>query len=435
MLSRSSSLLRRRLTCRLSSWSPGRVGGSLQEELSHHGEEHCAARAQPERFQAASYCCISFFSQGGTSPTSHASHSPHLRFTSFADSFSGRTVLDYQRYSSTSSAGADTAEDDGTSIQKQQVELSEGLEVSGIHGAGVEKGRADVEGDGEGDVHHDVVDARESVQVEEQQQVGGEGGWVAPEGFVELCSQSIDIEGKRFFFDLSSSTEGKNLKITERSKGGRRKSNVFIPYQALPYVIDTWAYYLQEGSKETDEIVNKEIEIGKRVISFELRKNKDGRFIKMMEETPGRRPSSVYVPSGYDLEGWSDFRHALIDVAEEAKEFEEKDSAPEGGSEGGGEGETLLAKSMAADRFRRNVRTFHDESRGRKFFFEIIGKEKEQRLRISQVTVRGGTKTSIPVPFSALKEFQAALADKIQEMTADNETDKAADVSQDSVGQ
>lgn len=71
----------------------------------------------------------------------------------------------------------------------------------------------------------------------------------------EHASKYVDIESKRFFFDVKENHKGKYLRITELS-GGR--SCIVIPLVGVSLFRDRLAEIIEEAS----ELINEETEVG-----------------------------------------------------------------------------------------------------------------------------------------------------------------------------
>jgi hypothetical protein len=145
-----------------------------------------------------------------------------------------------------------------------------------------------------------------------------------------LKTEQVQIEKKKFAFKLWEHPRGRYVSITENSGG--HCNEIVIPTDGIETfgsLLDAMADTLS-GPRETDpagvnarpeaSVVEEPLKLGqmrlnRRVVTFALKKNLHGRFLRITTEENEGRYNSLIIPS----EGLEEFKNWVVEMAEISK--------------------------------------------------------------------------------------------------------------------
>jgi hypothetical protein len=234
---------------------------------------------------------------------------------------------------------------------------------------------------------------------------------------VELATRMLTIQSKRFYLDVKQNDRGRFIKFAEVSGGGK-KSRIFMSMVASVQLRDHLQKFIDvqaDAGKPSDTpepalIHSETITNEKRRYFLDLRENTRGRFLRITQTFSPTGPRySIAVPAP----GIGELQSNLTELLNEFSEGYLTEPAAV---------ELPETRSMRADN-------------GKTFYFDPGHNDRGDFLRITEVKLSNGIRSSITLSMRNLPHFRDILndiCDKMQELrksagaTAENADNKKA---------
>uniref|UniRef100_A0A914CWC7 Transcriptional activator protein Pur-alpha n=1 Tax=Acrobeloides nanus TaxID=290746 RepID=A0A914CWC7_9BILA len=214
----------------------------------------------------------------------------------------------------------------------------------------------------------------------------------------ELATRTISIQAKRFYLDVKQNNRGRFIKFAEVGGGGR-KNRIFmnmLASQTLRDHLNKFIDVINGLGDETDAseggVLHSETIVSeKRRYFLDLKENNRGRFLRI---------SQTFLPMGprYQIaipaQGISQLRDVLTELLDAYAEGYLNEPAPV---------ELPESRHMRADN-------------GKNIYFDPGHNERGDFLRISEVKLMSGARSSVTIAMRNLPQFRDILTDIIAKM-------------------
>jgi hypothetical protein len=146
-------------------------------------------------------------------------------------------------------------------------------------------------------------------------------------------TEQVQVERKNFVFALDQDLRGRFLRITENCGG--RSNDLLIPASGLGAFRNLMVEMVQAADEQPldattgteahprtllveETLKAGQMQLERRAVTFALKKNPHGRFLRISEEVGGRR-NSIIIPA----EGLEEFKKWVVEMAKASKKLKE----------------------------------------------------------------------------------------------------------------
>ncbi|KAK9290071.1 hypothetical protein L1049_008235 [Liquidambar formosana] len=240
------------------------------------------------------------------------------------------------------------------------------------------------------------------------------------EAEVLLMSKTVEVQRKRFCFDLKESSAGQFLRISYKTSSSGR-STLVLPSSAIVSFLDAFNSCMRSHQQQA------ELPLQNKVFHFHVGENQWGRFLKVSEASVNRNPRSIIIPAGNSQnEGWEAFGRTLVEIKRTSSLLfppNQQNSDPSqcltrlanvsAGFISGHSGQSFSTLQLNGEPLQDTVSSVGVSkvmrAGPRSFFFDPKSTQRGHFLKISEVM--GANHSSIFVPLSQLKWFHEMVGD------------------------
>jgi PurA ssDNA and RNA-binding protein len=155
-----------------------------------------------------------------------------------------------------------------------------------------------------------------------------------PDLAIPLKTEQVQVERKNFVFALDQDLRGPFLRITENC--GSRSSDLLIPASGLGAFRNLMAEMVKAANEQSldattgmetqprtpsveETLKAGQMQLERRAVTFALKKNPHGRFLRITTEEKDGRYNSLIIPA----EGLEEFKKWVVEMAKASKKLKE----------------------------------------------------------------------------------------------------------------
>ena len=155
-----------------------------------------------------------------------------------------------------------------------------------------------------------------------------------PDSKHPLKTEQVQVERKNFVFALNQDLRGRFLRITENCGG--RSSDLLIPASGLGVFRNLMAEMVQAADEQPldattgmetqprtppmeETLKTGQMQLERRAVTFVLKKNPHGRFLRITTEEKDGRYNSLIIPA----EGLEEFKKWVVEMVKASKKLKE----------------------------------------------------------------------------------------------------------------
>ena len=155
-----------------------------------------------------------------------------------------------------------------------------------------------------------------------------------PDSKHPLKTEQVQVERKNFVFALNQDLRGRFLRITENCGG--RSSDLLIPASGLGAFRNLMAEMVKAANEQPldattgmetqprtppmeETLKTGQMQLERRAVTFALKKNPHGRFLRITTEEKDGRYNSLIIPA----EGLEEFKKWVVEMAKASKKLKE----------------------------------------------------------------------------------------------------------------